>query len=323
MSDIPPAPVQLCASHYLRGQSGQSYRPLYLLGYGGTAIVFAAREVNSGRKIAIKQWHKQAPYRQGKLSDLRLYTTETSICAQLQHRHLVPLLDKGTSPSGDYFAVYPCLSGITLQNFLRSNASLSRFDSVLVLTQLLQALAYLHSLGIAHGDVKPQNIMLEERKNVALASTAMRKSKPRLHLTLFDFGNAFCFTRTHGVDELLELATPPERKFLCTPGYSAPEQIRGMPANPQIDLYAWGLIFLECLTGQKAVRGASLAEICRQQMSTAQILMPSALANHPLGQLLKTVLHKNPKHREFDTWRVLRQLQKITLGELANLRPES
>lgn len=111
---------------------------------------------------------------------------------------------------------------------------------------------------------------------------------------------------------------------LGTPAYTAPEQLRGHQPVPASDLYAWGLVLLECLTGQRVVAGRSAAEIIAEQLGPQPVEVPPQIQAHRLGKLLRLVTAKNVEQRKVTTDDLLRQLEACDVSslELPPARPQ-
>ncbi len=282
--------------------TAQHYRLLEILAVGGSATVFIAGHLESGQKVALKLWHRLDPapanqrsaYLHKRLQQRQQFNREIGICQQFQHPHLVCLLDQSHPDAEHCFAVFPLISGHTLKDWLIKQGNFSVQHSREIMLQVLQTLLVLHKHGVAHGDLKPQNIMLD----------GLDGSR-NLHVTLLDFGNAQL------------LAAPQRANAFCSPAYSPPEQVRGAPPDTRCDLYAWGLLFLECLSGQAAVSGHNVAELCQQQLSDSVVPIPPGLAEHPLVALLTRVLNKDWRWRESNAGAVLRDLLALDLRDLA------
>ena len=102
----------------------------------------------------------------------------------------------------------------------------------------------------------------------------------------------------------------------------APEQLGGKPATPAADIYAWGLLFLECLTGQAVISGASLLHICATQLSATPIPIPEGVARTPLGPILARATAKPLSVRYRDVEQVLNALDALDPRALdANAAP--
>jgi len=276
------------------------YELIRLLGQGGAGTVYQARQQSTGQVVAIKLLRHSAERDAGR--DRRLaerFERETRLCAQLHHPHLVRLLDKGRA-NGQLYAVFEFVPGETLKDLVLRKGPLSATEAGELMGQVLDALACAHAQGIAHRDLKPHNIMITT-------------TGARTHAKVLDFGiAAFVPERAHGEQHAVTMT----QETMCSPSYSAPEQLRGEPPSVKSDLYAWGLVLLECLTGQPAVQGATLAEIFYQQLSSDEIALPPALLGHPLGGLLRRVLRKNPMERAEGAATVHAEFGRLNLGSI-------
>jgi len=269
------------------------YQSLGWLGQGASGQVFKARQRSTGQWVAIKIPHPPAPGHSASSRRVqqRLHQ-ETRVLALLQHPHVVRLIDKGMAAGGLLFAVLEFIPGQTLRDFLLHHGPLSLADTLVVMAQLLDALACLHAHHIVHRDLKPENIMV-------LSTGAA------LHAKLLDFGLA-----SHRGEPLFAGGAE------GTPAYCAPEQLRGECCVAATDLYAWALVFLECLSARPCLQGASFNEVLRQQLSPSAIVLPDMVMGHPLEPLLRRALHKDVHQRASDAAR----LQGELLQCLAPLR---
>lgn len=286
----PPAP---------RAPAG--YEALCLLGEGGAGAVYQARQQSTGRIVALKLLHQKVDHTAA--SGQRLlerFERETRLCAQLHHPHIVQLLDKGQAPDQQLFAVFEYVPGTTLKDLLLQKGAMSAPDAGELMAQVLDALACAHAQGIAHRDLKPQNIMV---------SNASRRPQVKV----LDFGIAAFIPERQSPDYRNLTLT---QETMCSPSYSAPEQLRGEPPTVKIDLYAWGLLMIECLTGQAAIAGSTVAEIFHKQLSSMEVPLPAALVGHPLGELLHKVLRKNPQERAGNAAALYDELCRINLGNI-------
>jgi tRNA A-37 threonylcarbamoyl transferase component Bud32/class 3 adenylate cyclase len=253
------------------------YQPLGLLGQGASGQVFKARQRSTGQFVAIKIPHPASaddPAANRRVQQ-RLHQ-ETRVLAMLQHAHVVRLIDKGMADGGRLYAVLEFIPGESLRDFLQRNGPLPLPDTMSLMAQLLDALTFLHQHQVVHRDLKPENIMV--------ASTGTS-----LHLKLLDFGLA---------------SHRGEPRFVTgaegTPAYCAPEQLRAEPCLPATDIYAWALVFLECLTARPCVQGADVAEVLQRQLSPESIALPGELAGHPVAPLLRQALRKDVRQRTAD-----------------------
>lgn len=276
----------------------ERYEVLAKLSEGGFGEVFQARQLTTGQTVAIKTLRQQHfDYSENQLARFR---REVKLCATLHHPHIVGLIDFGTTPAGLLYIVFEYVPGRTLGDILASEGNVPVREAVRLMAQVLDALSCAHHAGIIHRDLKPGNIML-------MSTGARRNAK------VLDFGIGAILPSAGDVD--------PNRltgsfEQLGTPAYTAPEQLRGSQPVPASDLYAWGLVLLECLTGQRAVAGRSAAEIIHEQLTLQPIEIPPQLQGHQLGKLLRLVTAKDVVQRKITTDDLLRQLEACDLSGL-------
>nr|WP_310130150.1 TOMM system kinase/cyclase fusion protein [Burkholderia ambifaria] len=258
------------------------YRLGSLLGEGGNGVVFRATCGETGQDVAIKLMRDDAARTATERARQRVrFQRETSLCEALRHPNIVALLDKGVAPDGRLFAVFELVQGRTLRDRLAAQGPLSAVDTGRLMTEVLDALAAAHRRGIVHRDLKPQNIAI-----------TMADDGP--HAKLLDFGIGALLP---GTEDIARQTSTLATEVLGSPPYCAPEQLRNEPPTPRSDLYAWGLIVIECLTGDVVMHGASVADILYQQLSPVDVALPRSIASHPLGSVLRRALSKNPEQR--------------------------
>jgi serine/threonine protein kinase len=285
------------------------YRIQTLLGRGGYGSVFKALRLDTLDTVAIKLINPPASaYRSGHgatpLQQTRQLRHEIALSAGLRHANLAVLLDWGETVDGQVFAVFDYVPGETLRERLLLRGGMDSRSALSLMAQVLAALVYLHAHGIVHSDITPHNIMLLPADPVAAVPERAK---------VIDFGSAV----------QLPVATypPPGARIMCSPAYSAPELLRGAIPSPSADLYAWGLVLLECLSGQAIMSGRSMRHIIEQQISDDAIPIPARLAIHPLGTLLCQVTQKNVQCRFGDSAQMQRQLSLIDPDSIDDDRP--
>jgi TOMM system kinase/cyclase fusion protein len=277
------------------------YQLVERLGEGASGVVYKARQHSTGQWVAVKilrpgpNADDAARARRG-----ARFLREMRLCASLYHPHVVRLLDQGHTADDALFAVFEYVPGETLRHLLDRTGALPAPQAAELMGQVLDALVEAHAKGIVHRDLKPLNIMVT-------------RFGEQWHAKVLDFGIGTLVTSLQAgaaVDLTLSAET------LGTPRYNAPEQLRGEPPTLKSDLYAWGLILLECLTGVPVVRGQTLAEIYHEHLSPTELTLPSALLRHPLGALLRRVLSKQASERAADARDVLARLREVPLHDL-------
>ena len=206
------------------------YRPRVLLARGGSAQVYQGIDETLGRQVAIKVFAAGV--------DVEKYRDELRVLAGLSHHGVVSIVDAGidlSTPSDPRpFLVMELVRGTTVRDALRQNPfTVQRVGEIGY--EVAEALDYVHSQGVIHRDVSPANIMLTDYGTVS--------SRPRARLT--DFGIA--------ID--VAYAPAPAEAITGTVAYLSPEQVRNVPLGPETDIYALGLVMLECFTDTVAFPG--------------------------------------------------------------------
>jgi serine/threonine protein kinase len=186
--------------------------------------VYRAIDTRLGRPVAVKLIVESAA------ADEERFRAEVRTLAHLSHPHLVRLLDAGIS-DGRLFFVMELIEGLTLGTRLQEGP-LSTDEAAVLGSGVASALAYVHRAGIVHRDVKPANILID------------RDGAPHLA----DFGIARLVGSTGMTATGLALGTP---------AYLAPEQVQGDRIGPEADVYALGLVLVECITGARAFTGTA------------------------------------------------------------------
>jgi TOMM system kinase/cyclase fusion protein len=220
------------------------------------------------------------------------FRRELQLCAKLSHPNIVRLIDAGATATGDLYAIFDYVPGVTLEQLLAVEGKLGVRESIRLMGQVLDALSCAHTAGVVHRDLKPANIMVTD-------------TGARRNAMVLDFGLGG-FADDAAVWNLPRLTAT--REMLGTPCYAAPEQLRGEPPSTRSDLYAWGLIFLECLTGERAFGGESGLEVIRKQLDPEPVALPAWLRDQPLGDLLRTVTAKSAERRSLTADVILREL---------------
>lgn len=215
-----------------------------LLGRGATATVFRGTDLLTDRTVAIKVAEGPAE------KDARRIHSEARVLASLDHPAVVSFIAAGTVPAGDQWAGRPFLVeefayGGSLAERVRGGAAAP--DEVAGwAAAALSGLAHVHERGLVHRDIKPANILL----------SALRRCSVRIA----DFGIA------------TPAGTAPEPGDSSgTVHYMSPEQAAGQPLHAATDIYALGLVLLECLTGKKAYPGTPVESLVARTLRGPEI----------------------------------------------------
>jgi serine/threonine-protein kinase len=260
------------------------YRIERELGGGGMSRVFVAEEVALGRTVVVKV---VAPELLEGLSAER-FTREVRLAARLQQANIVPLLSAGDADGLPYYTM-PFVEGLSLRARIAGGGPMTFGEATHILRDVARALAYAHAQGVVHRDIKPENVLIS-------GGTAM----------VTDFGIAKALTASRAVGESGDLLAYTSGTLtsvgtsLGTPAYMAPEQAVGSAVDARADLYAWGVMAYELLTGAHPFAGRASA----QQLVAAHIAeTPAPIATRlpsipaPLAEVVMRCLEKDPAHR--------------------------
>lgn len=221
---------------------GDRYTVITAIGRGGNATLYGAFD-RDGRKVAIKVLHPELTVSVAADRFLR----EIHYASTLDHPHIAPLLDSGETDYLLWF-VMPYVSGETLRQVLRRERMLPIERAVRVAAEVLDALGHAHDHGLAHRDIKPDNIVLSSDSGAAV---------------LVDFGIARAIASS-GEDRVTRSGF-----VVGTEEYMSPEQAGGSPhIDGRTDIYSLGVVLFEALAGRPPFAAASAAAVLDMQQHT-------------------------------------------------------
>jgi serine/threonine-protein kinase len=273
-------------SDRLRAALADHYRIERELGQGGMATVYLADDLKHRRKVAVKVLRPELAAALG----AERFTREIEIGAQLQHPHILPLLDSGQA-DGFLYYVMPYVDGESLRDRLVRVGELPVHEAVKLLCELVDALSHAHARGVVHRDIKPDNVMLSGR-----------------HALVMDFGVAKAVSEATGRQQLTTAGVA-----LGTPAYMAPEQATADPhLDHRVDIYAVGALAYELLAGRPPFTAATPQQVLAAHVTQA----PEPVSTHRPGisPALTGVVMKCLAKRPADRWQTADEL-------LAQLEP--
>jgi len=270
------------------------YELLEVLGAGAYAEAYKARNIETGELVVLKSPDPQL------FADPALfqrYRREMQIARTLDHPHVQCSLDIGDKRTEPYL-VLEYVDGTNLRKEMRAHEGRVPIDRVIDWgRQLASALAYLHEHGIVHRDLKPENILVARDGTLKVADfgTAMMAGARRLtwrHLS----------------------------ESLGTPDYMSPEQIQGDRGDARSDIYAWGILMYELLTGQVPFEGDNWMAVMAGHM---QGTPKSIVAQRPdcppaLETVVLHAMRRHPENRYQTAAELLVDLDRLATLDVAS-----
>ena len=245
------------------------YRLRRLLGRGGMAEVYLAQDDVLNRQVAVKVFRSGTTTSD---SDAKRQQLEAELLAGLSHPGLVTVFDAGYDADGELaFLVMEMVEGPTLSGRLAAGP-LHGGQVRQVGASLAEALAYVHERGVVHRDVKPSNVLFVDADDSSSVKLA-------------DFGIARLADSARLTDAGL---------IVGSAHYLSPEQARGEDVGPPSDIYALGLVLLECLTGAPVFPGAGIEPVVARLRRDPQV--PDDV-DPALGRLLTAMTSREPARR--------------------------
>lgn len=253
------------------------------IGAGGMGEVYRARDMRLGRDVALKILPDAF------VSDgdrLRRFEQEARAVAALNHPNILALFDIGQN-NGSPFLVSELLEGESLRDKLERGA-LPQRKALEYAVQIAQGLSAAHERGIVHRDLKPENIFVTKDGRIKILDFGLAKSTSQA-ASGDAHHDGMTLTSSHTAIGVV----------MGTASYMAPEQVRGEQAGPRTDIFSFGAILYEMLSGQRAFRRDTPAESMTAVLKEEPPeLSPSGPAVSPaLERILRRCLEKDPEQR--------------------------
>lgn len=282
------------------------YKLVEELGAGGMGTVYRARDTTLQRDVAIKVLNDDST---NDPANLERFKREAKAVAGLSHPNVISLFDF-TEEEGIHYAVMEFARGSTLDDHL-AKTRLSRNDAIDLATGMARGLAAAHRAGIVHRDIKPSNVFLTEENQVKLLDFGLATTRQTLELS---------DDTMSAVDLQTKVGT-----IMGTVGYMSPEQVRGTPSDRRSDIFSFGAVLYEMLTGERAFKRNSTIETMSAILNDrVPEISSDALSNKdPLFIVTQKCLEKSAAERYQDFSEVMDALNTSTPTEVTAARPSS
>src|SRR5262245_4068868 len=265
----------------LIGRELANYRIVSLLGRGGMGEVYLAEDKRLHRKIALKLLPSEFT---NDAELVRRFEREAKAASATNHPNILTIYEIGQA-EGLRFIATEFVDGVTLRQAMRSDG-MSVAESLSVAIQVASALSAAHEAGIIHRDIKPENVMVRRDGIVKVLDFGLAKLKPQQNLPV-----------DSQVDTQRKITHP--GTVMGTVGYMSPEQVRGQEADTRADIFSFGMILYEMLSGKRAFNGASVADVMSAILKEEppELGETNAKISPALEKIVRRCLEKKPERR--------------------------
>ena len=281
LAECPEAHERVPANYRMEGRVLEGkYEIGAPIGTGGMGVVYRGVHKRLGRQLAVKFIHSRYLRKKILLSRFR---NEARLAASIGHKNIVDILDLGSTHDGTFYIVMEYLKGNPLGEVVHAAGRLPDRIAVGITIQILEALNAVHSKGVIHRDIKPDNIFIVEQAGGGQL------------VKILDFG----ISRLYQPDEKKKsvFMTQPGT-VLGTPNYMSPEQaLGGAEVDYRSDLYSVGVILYYMVTGRLPYESANINELIAD-LSTKEAVAPGVLVPDMSPELEKAILRAIAKDRE-------------------------
>jgi len=266
-----------------------------LVGAGGMGEVYRARDARLDRTVAIKVLPASFS---ADVDRLQRFAQESRAAAALNHPNILSIFDIGDE-HGSPYVVSELLEGETLRERLRSGA-LSVRKAIDCGLQVARGLAAAHEKGIVHRDLKPENLFITNDGRVKILDFGLAKlTRPEA---------------TSGADAPTVHAVTEPGLIMGTAGYMSPEQVRGQTADQRSDIFSFGAILYEMISGKRAFHGETSADTMSAILKEETPELSETARNVPAGleRIVRHCLEKNPSQRFHSAGDLAFDLESLT-----------
>jgi serine/threonine-protein kinase len=262
------------------------------LGAGGMGTVYLGRDEKRDRLVAVKVLRGDI----GSRESIERFKSEGQRFGALRHENLVRVLGFGREKRRT-FIISEFIEGRNLYEVLFAEGPFPVEEALRVVRDAASGLHEAHRSNVIHRDLKPENIMIRAADNV---------------VKVLDFGLAKDLAASIALTKFVP------GNYFGTPGYSAPEQVKGLEIDHRADVFSLGVILYELLTGKVAFEGRETSEVLKATVRKAPVAPDTLneMVTLPVAQLINRMIQKSPRHRPADMLEVISEIDCVK-GALA------
>jgi serine/threonine-protein kinase len=263
------------------------YELISVLGHGGMATVYLARDRRLGRNVALKIIH---PHLRDDLEIGTRFVREARAVAKLHHPNIVEVFDVSEPGESERYLVVEWVQGVSLRRFLSEYGRLPAEIAAALAIEIADALEHAHQNGVIHRDIKPENVLIADKPACSVSPATQETSMRGGRVKITDFGIAKILD-AQGVTVTGQV--------LGSPSHMAPEQIEGNDVTARADVFGLGVLLYESMTGRLPFEGQNPAQVLRKviegQFIATERLLPTVGAD--LGRIVNRALSHSPADR--------------------------
>jgi serine/threonine protein kinase len=276
------------------------YKVMEVLGRGGMGVVYRVEHLRMGKVAAMKVLHRDL------VADsdvVHRFEREASAVSQLHHPHTVQVFDFGTA-QGALYLIMEYVRGLDLGSIIGRDGPMPWKRAAPVLAQICGALAEAHDLGIVHRDLKPENVLIT------------RTGNGRDYAKVLDFGLA-------KLEQNRAATTATDRQQIVgTPYFMSPEQIRGDDVDARSDIYSFGALMFECLTGEHLFTASTAVGVLTKHLTVEpdapSMRVPRLGIDPQVDAICKKALAKDPARRFQSAAKLAEAIEEVYADTVEN-----
>jgi serine/threonine-protein kinase len=293
--EIPPADRRLTDSNraWLGKVVDGRYRVIEVIGRGGMGVVYRVEHLRMGKIAAMKVLHRDLA---SDPETIQRFEREAAAVSKLHHPHTVQVFDFGTA-QGALYLIMEYVRGLDLAHVITRDGPMPWSRAAPLLAQICGALQEAHELGIIHRDLKPENVLIT------------RTSNGRDYAKVLDFGLAK-LERT-----VVPMSETGRQQVVGTPYFMSPEQIRGDDVDARTDIYSFGTLMFELLTGQHLFTGSTAVGVLTKHLTAPpdapSVRAPNQGIDPRVDQVCLKALAKEPGARFATTAELTAAIEEV------------